>query len=369
MREWLRSPPPVIVDLFVVLVVVVLTALTGIAGAAGQDRVPEAILFTLASSLPLLLRRRWPLAVLAVVCVVPLASPVDLPYALPAVVALYTVAANRSRIETVAAAGAVVTAALVYSIAGGDRIDVPGDIVALLLLLAVAAAIGLYIGGKRMSITTLEQEREQLAERAVAEERVRIAQELHDVIAHNVSLIVVQAQALGATHDDARVKDATGDIADLGRRTMAEMHRTLRLLRASEDGPILAPQPGLADLEELLKRSRAAGLPVELAVEGAPRRLAQSIDLSAFRIVQEALTNVVKHAGRARTAVTIAYGPEALELTIVDSGDGRRSDTAGGHGLIGMRERTALFGGTLTAGARPGGFEVRASLPYDERIT
>jgi signal transduction histidine kinase len=157
---------------------------------------------------------------------------------------------------------------------------------------------------------------------------------------------------------------------------MAEMHRTLRLMRARDDAPDFAPQPGLGDLDQLVAQSRAAGVPVELAVEGAPRRLAQSVDLSAFRIVQEALTNVVKHAGRARTAVTISYGPEALELTIVDSGNRDRGDhgdgrhrAPGGHGLIGMRERTALFGGTLTAGPRPGqGFEVHASLPYDERI-
>src|SRR5205814_6286292 len=125
------------------------------------------------------------------------------------------------------------------------------------------------------------------------------------------------------------------------------------------------------DLGGLLDRSRAAGLQVELAVEGAPRALAQSVDLSAFRIVQEALTNVLKHAGHAHTSVTVAYGPRALELTIVDRGDGemgRAHATApGGHGLIGMRERTAMFGGKLVAGPRPGsGFEVRASLPYDE---
>jgi signal transduction histidine kinase len=152
---------------------------------------------------------------------------------------------------------------------------------------------------------------------------------------------------------------------------MAEMHRTLRLLRARDDAPDFSPQPGLEDLDGLLSRSRAAGLQVELAVEGAPRPLAQSIDLSAYRIVQEALTNVLKHAGRARTAVTIAYGPEALQLTIVDSGEGGPSGPAppGGHGLIGMRERTALFGGTLTAGPRAGeGFEVSASLPYDEGV-
>ena len=149
------------------------------------------------------------------------------------------------------------------------------------------------------------------------------------------------------------------------------MHRTLRLLRGHADVPELAPQPGLADLDDLLARSRAAGLDVDFAIEGAPRRLAQSVDLSAFRIVQEALTNVVKHAGRARTSVTVAYGPDALELTIVDSGDGGRRagrKAPGGHGLIGMRERAALFGGSLTAGPAEGrGFEVRASLPYDEQ--
>ena len=239
-------------------------------------------------------------------------------------VALYTIGANRSSKATIAAVGVVVAIALTYGLAGGSRGD-PTDVIPIALLSAISAGTGLYIGNKRTSITTLEgqtarlaRERELLAERAVAEERVRIAQELHDVIAHNVSLIVVQAQALGATHGDERVSAATDAIADLGRRTMAEMHRTLRLLRARDDAPQLAPQPGLGDLDALLARSRAAGLPVELAVEGAPRRLAQSVDLSAFRIVQEALTNVVKHAGRARTAVTIAYGPDALELTILD---------------------------------------------------
>ena len=146
---------------------------------------------------------------------------------------------------------------------------------------------------------------------------------------------------------------------------MAEMHRTLRLLRAREDVPEFTPPPGLQDLDGLLERSRAAGLAVELAVEGAPRPLAQSVDLSAFRIVQEALTNVVKHADRAPTAVTITYGPRALELTIVDQGRDTPPSHLG-HGLIGMRERAALFGGTLTAGRREEGFEVHASLPYGE---
>src|SRR5688500_7327408 len=167
----------------------------------------------------------------------------------------------------------------------------------------------------------LDRERELLAERAVAEERVRIAQELHDVVAHNVSLIVVQAQALGATVPDERVTVATDGIADLGRQAMAEMHRTLRLLRGGDrTAAERAPQPGLAELDGLLERARTAGLQVDLAVEGEPRPLAQSIDLSAFRIVQEALTNVLKHAGRASATVVLGYRAEALELTITDSG-------------------------------------------------
>ncbi len=161
-----------------------------------------------------------------------------------------------------------------------------------------------------------------LAERAVAEERVRIAQELHDVVAHSVSLIVVQAQALGATVPDERVTQATRGIADLGRQVMSEMHRTLKLLRANKDQAAqLGPQPGLGDLEELLERARAAGVRVELAVEGKPRPLSQSVDLSAYRIVQEALTNVVKHAGRADTTVTLGYRPDGFMFTITDSGD------------------------------------------------
>jgi signal transduction histidine kinase len=374
LRTRLRNPSARLVDVAVTVVVGALNAM--IIGAGGQRPTVSSVLFALAAALPLLVRRRWPFAVLATVI---FTAVLGRPFELQLVVALYTIGAYRSWKATIAAVGVVVAIAFVYVLAGGSRGDLT-YVIPIALLSVISAGTGIYIGNKRTSISTLEgqtarlaRERELLAERAVAEERVRIAQELHDVIAHNVSLIVVQAQALGATHGDERVTAATDAIADLGRRTMAEMHRTLRLLRARDDAPQLAPQPGLGDLDALLERSRAAGLPVELAVEGAPRRLAQSVDLSAFRIVQEALTNVVKHAGRARTAVTIAYGPDALELTILDSGDSDQRNgqrwAPGGHGLIGMRERTALFGGTLTAGPRPGdGFEVHASLPYDEPI-
>lgn len=374
-RERLGHPSAPVVDVLVTLVVAIPT----LAPAPGQHLTVASVLFGLAATLPLLVRRRWPFAVLAIVVTAAVLAPVDLPYALQLVVALYTIGAHRSWKATVIAGGVVVAIALAYALAGGPRFDL-WDALIIAGLSASAIGVGRYISSRRTSIDTLEAlttrlagERELLAQRAVAEERVRIAQELHDVIAHNVSLIVVQAQALGATHGDKGVTAATDAIADLGRRTMAEMHRTLRLLRAPDNAPALAPQPGLDDLDALLAPSRASGLPVELSVQGAPRRLAQSVDLSAFRIVQEALTNVIKHTGRAHTAVTIAYGPAALELTIVDDGDGGRGEptgaAAGGNGLIGMRERAALFGGTLDAQPRPGhGFRVHASLPYDERI-
>jgi signal transduction histidine kinase len=242
---------------------------------------------------------------------------------------------------------------------------------------AAAVALGLYGGARARLIEELreraeraDREQQLLAERAVGEERVRIAQELHDVVAHNVSLMLVQAQALGATTDDERVADTTRAIADLGRQAMAEMHRTLTLLRTGgAQEAQLAPQPGLANLDKLLEQSRAAGLEVELTIEGEPRTLAETIDLSAFRIVQEALTNVVKHAAGARAHVTLSYRADALQLAIVDNGDDSRphpsATPADGHGLIGMRERASLFGGTLTAAPRPDrGFAVTATLPY-----
>jgi signal transduction histidine kinase len=154
---------------------------------------------------------------------------------------------------------------------------------------------------------------------------------------------------------------------------MAEMQRTLALLRTTDDDTAQrAPQPGLANLDKLLEQSRAAGLDVRLAVEGEPRELSQSLDLSAFRIVQEALTNVRKHAGHARASVTVGYRPRALELSVVDSGDASATPATiagagAGHGLVGMRERAAMFGGTLIARPRDGrGFEVNAVLPYGE---
>lgn len=348
---------------------------TSVGSGVRQDRPVAGLLVGVASVAALLVRRRWPFVTLVAILAIAVISPVDAQFVLPLGVALYTIGATRSWEAAIGGSAIVVATGLIFILLGGPGLGY-SDLVATSLACAIASGIGLYVGSKRSTMEALEEraerldrERELLAERAVAEERVRIAQELHDVVAHNVSLIVVQARALGATVADPRVSEATDGIADLGREAMAEMHRTLKLLRNRGDVAELAPQPGLGDLDGLLERSRAAGLQVELAVEGDPRPLPQSLDLSAFRIVQEALTNVVKHAKRAPTRVMLGYGPDALELTIRDSGE-LTGDVAppgvGGHGLIGMRERAALFGGTLSAGPCDDshGFEVRASLPY-----
>ncbi|MGH2714375.1 MAG: sensor histidine kinase [Thermoleophilaceae bacterium] len=377
--SWLRRPSPGMVDVALTLAVGVPVVATTIADAAADDRALLGLLFGVAAVAPLLVRRRWPFAALAAILLVAVSSPADGAFELPVLVALYTIGSRRSWEATTAAVVGAVATALVYELAGGPDLS-EEDVLGLALFASIAAGFGLYVGNRRASIDALseraerlDRERELLAERAVAEERVRIAQELHDVVAHNVSLIVVQAQALGATVPDQRVTAATDGIADLGRQAMAEMHRTLKLLRANEDEAAeRGPQPGLGDLEELVERARAAGLRVELAVEGEPRQLSQSADLSAYRIIQEALTNVIKHAGRADTTIGLRYRSDGLELTIADRGNavlapGSPAAVAGGHGLVGMRERAALFGGTLTAGPRRDrGFEVRAVLPYDE---
>jgi signal transduction histidine kinase len=211
-----------------------------------------------------------------------------------------------------------------------------------------------------------ERERELAGREAVVEERARIARELHDVIAHNVSMMVVQAgaerRALGETSPSTREVLVT--IEQIGRSALTEMRRLVGMLRSDADDP-LSPQPGLDDLGTLVGQVREAGLPVDLHVDGDRRPLPVGIELSAYRIVQEALTNSLKHAGEARADVYVRYGADSLEIEVRDDGARPSARTAGGgHGLVGMRERVALCGGLLDAGARPeGGFSVRALLP------
>jgi signal transduction histidine kinase len=315
--------------------------------------------------------RRHPVAALVAMLATGTAAPVETPFALLALVPIYGIAANgswrRSAAAVVALGGAVLAHALLFGpAASGPRMSLT---ISSMAIGAAAAAAGVAAGERRRS---RERERTLLAEQAVTDERLRIARELHDAVGHDVTLMIVQAQALGATAGDDAVREATDAIAALGRRTMGEMSRTLHLLR--NDGAEHHPQQGIAALDEVLDGARDAGVAVTVAIEGSPRPLAPALDASAFRIVQEAVTNVVRHAGGAPASVTLRYGPEELELVIADEGGADTTATAatapagGGHGLIGMRERVALFGGTLQAGPRSagtGGYEVRALLPYD----
>jgi signal transduction histidine kinase len=199
--------------------------------------------------------------------------------------------------------------------------------------------------------------------RAAADERRRIAREMHDVVAHSVSVMVVQAGGARRIleRDPARAIDAAAHIEEVGRAALTEMRRLLGLMHHAEER---APQPTMQELDALVERTRAAGLPVALTVEGEPRSLPAGIDLAAYRVVQEALTNAIKHAGAAPTKVTVRWEPAHLELEIVDNGVPAANGTGGGHGLIGMEERVRLYAGELRTGRRAGGgFEVVARLP------
>ena len=214
----------------------------------------------------------------------------------------------------------------------------------------------------------LERERELRAHEAVAEERARIARELHDLVAHNVSVMVVQAGAErhALPEDQASTREALSSIEQSGRQALAEARRLLGMLRPNGVHEELAPQPSIDQIDFLVEQIERAGLPVKLDVEGEPVALPAGVDLCAYRVVQEGLTNALKHAGPAHAEVLLRYTPTQLEVHVRDDGPGAaepNSDGAG-HGLIGMRERVALYGGQIHTGPRDGGgFEISAHIP------
>jgi signal transduction histidine kinase len=232
--------------------------------------------------------------------------------------------------------------------------------------LAVMLLVRVVLGDRERRLRLAERERDVAAREAVVEERARIARELHDAIAHNVSMMVVQAGAERRVvpPEQASTREVLGTVEQIGRSALTEMRRLVGMLRSDQGDP-LAPQPGLRDVPRLVAQVRDAGLPIELSVEGEPRELPVGLELSAYRIVQEALTNALKHAGKARATVRVRYTPESLELEITDDGAGApKADTSGGHGLVGMRERVALYGGRFEAArGAAGGFAVRVALP------
>ena len=336
-----------------------------------------------AVALPLVARRRAPLPVLALVAA---AFYADRAWGPPEAgslqgwialnVALYTVAAHCRRARAIA--GAAIVAALMLPFEIGPLVEGVrvANVVAEWLLVGGVWLLGRWVRQRRRGIHALEQHAERLeadrdarARAAVAHERARIARELHDSVAHSVSVMVLQAgaaeQVMTVAPDRARASLLT--IQDTGREAIAELHRLLGLLRDPAVDASLAPQPSVARLDALLEQVRGAGLPVELIVEGEARRLPPGVDRSAYRIVQEALTNTLKHAGPAHASVTLRYRPQALELEVLDDGRGVADDEdRAGFGLVGMRERAALYGGALDAGPRSGGgYALRARLPFE----
>jgi signal transduction histidine kinase len=209
---------------------------------------------------------------------------------------------------------------------------------------------------------------EEAARQAVEEERRRITRELHDVLAHSVSVMTVQASAVRRRlqPEQEREREALRTVEETGRQALSEMRRLLGIMREHGEGVARAPQPGVATLSTLVEQVSKAGLPVELSVEGEPVRLPPGVDLSAYRIVQEALTNALRHAGPAHAWVAVRYGGDDVEIEVANDGRSESNGEASGHGLVGMRERVALCGGELRMGPRPGGgFSISARLPVD----
>ncbi len=244
------------------------------------------------------------------------------------------------------------------------------------LIMSIAWFFGVALGSRtaqtrelRERVEAAERERSAAAERAAAAERSRIARELHDVVAHSVSVMVVQASGVRRLlHDDQeREREALLSVEQIGREALSEMRRMLGVMRTGEENrPELTPQPGLKYLDRLIAQVEEAGLPVTLRVEGDRPELPAGIDLSAYRIVQEGLTNALKHAKGAHAEVVVRYGENGVEVEIADDGPGSNGSQSDGHGLVGMRERVALYGGTLDAGPRDGGgFVLRAQLPVE----
>ena len=216
-----------------------------------------------------------------------------------------------------------------------------------------------------------EQEREAMAHIAVAEERARIARELHDIVAHSLSVMVLQAGAVRhrLAGDLAEDKSALEEVEEAGRQALAEMRRLLGVMRRDDDERDLTPQPSLASVDALVDQISGAGLPVHLHVEGEPIALPTGIELSAYRIIQEGLTNALKHGRASRADVTLRYIRDALEVEVCDDGQGRATTDGAGYGLLGIQERVKIYGGTMTVETAPGrGFALKTRLPLESHV-
>jgi len=329
----------------------------------------------LGATLPLAARRRAPVATVAIVMAsIALMSVLydgthePQSTIIGMLLAVFSVGAQAERQKALAGLAVAIVAL---------TIDEPGDVIVMGPIFTLAWSAGRLVRARehdaeklRELAAALERERVEEARIAVAEERARIARDLHDVIAHAMSSIVLEAGAerVHLTNEQTSTRDTLASIERTGREALLEMRRLVGVLRDDGDAP-LSPRPSLAQLDTLAAHVGPSGVSVETRVLGDPVDLPPSLDMTAYRIVQEALTNVMKHAGPARASVVLTYGPRTLEIEVTDDGRGETPNGNGnGHGLTGLRERAAVFGGELHAGARTGGgFEVRASLPIGER--
>ncbi|KAA9376917.1 sensor histidine kinase [Microbispora cellulosiformans] len=375
----LHRRPPTTVDWLVAVVVglfAVAEEVSGRTAAPSRGHLSLWIAAGLIAAAGVLFRRHAPFAILAVYSAANVALLVLTPQMAAAwqfytqLVLLFTLLSEVRPRGVKAVCGLGATAAFVAAmLAASSPPSGPGDVAVALVMCAIAAGAGLAVRRHRALAEQAAERGELLAREAVAEERARIARELHDIVAHSVSVMTMQTGGvrLMLREDQERERQVLTSVEETGRGAVDELRRMLGLLRGSP-AEVPGPRAGLDGLRDLLDQVRAAGLDVTLEVRGDPVPLPAGLDLSAYRIVQEALTNTLKHAGATRAEVTVAYTPRELRLDVVDHGprEGRaRPATRGsGHGLIGMRERAALFRGTLTAAPLPsGGFGVRAVLP------
>jgi signal transduction histidine kinase len=329
---------------------------------------PVAIVMAAATAL----RRRAPLAAVVAVVVAgdvqaALAESPGTVYAFAVLLIVDYALARYSSEGRAALGGAVLIAGLSFQ----EWQDQGSDYLFFTMVFGGLWLLGRLVRHWQGRATIAELNGELVARHAVAQERVRIARELHDVVAHSLSVISVQANAAEAAleHEPALAREPVAAIRLSAREALEEMRRMLALLRTDEEAEGTGPRAGLADLDTLLDSVRAAGLPVRTVVRGTARRLPAGVDVSAFRIVQEALTNVLKHAGPAATQVEVDYDAAQVTLSVVNEQPVRPPATThrGGHGLVGIRERAHACGGTVSAGPRPeGGFAVRAVLPLGE---
>jgi signal transduction histidine kinase len=340
-----------------------------------------SITFEVALTLVLLLRRRFPFGAPAAMLIAGAAIsffdghfiPFSFAGFLSALAAVFLLGMLEERRQALIGLG--VTVVTLTIIVGNDPDRSTSDFALLPLLFFTVGLFGFGLGRRLEQARAAEEraarvqlQREAEAREAVAEERARIARELHDVVGHSVSVMTVQASGVRRLlrPDQEREREALLVVEQAGREALAEMRRLVGVLRRPEEAPALAPQPSLQHLDRLVEQAREAGLPVDVQIEGDPTELAAGVDLTAYRLVQEGLTNAMKHAEATRAQVIVRYSPEAVELVVSDNGRGVSDGKAesGGHGLVGMRERAELLGGRLEAGRVDGHFRVTAELPY-----